>query len=200
MTVSTAVAEGGARGEDAGSALLGFSHTGDTGNTLPGFSYTVRTAAKGSDQLMTSVCRTSTNWRFCRSTSFLSIAASSLAPTQPTLGVAAASVSPQLQGRLASTIARHDPVLGVALPRQRQRHDRSADPRPSAEHECRRAEQGEQRWASRLTLGKRRLREVLVGAQHLDLWKAKVVVLQKRKDRLHAAVVRRCGLGLSSIA
>eukprot|EP00964_Phaeocystis_antarctica_P101661 scaffold67152_cov42-Phaeocystis_antarctica.AAC.2 len=53
---------------------------------------------------MSSVCRTSTNWRCCRSTSFLSIAASSSAPAQLALGVAAASVSPQLQGRLASTI------------------------------------------------------------------------------------------------
>ena len=60
-TVSTAVAEGGVRG--------------DTG----------------------------TNWR-CWSTSFLPIAASSSAPAQLALGVAAASVSPQLQGRLASTL------------------------------------------------------------------------------------------------
>ena len=60
-TVSTAVAEGGVRG--------------DTG----------------------------TNWR-CWSTSFLPIAASSSAPAQLALGVAAASVSPQLHGRLASII------------------------------------------------------------------------------------------------
>eukprot|EP00964_Phaeocystis_antarctica_P123870 scaffold87561_cov57-Phaeocystis_antarctica.AAC.2 len=54
-------------------------------------------------------------------------------------------------------VLRHAPVLRVALPRRQrllrraasQRHDRSADPRPSAEHECRRAEQSEQRWASR---------------------------------------------------
>ena len=90
MTVSTAVVEGGVRGE--------------TGSTLPGFSYTVRTAAKGSVQLMSSVCCTSTNWMFCRSTSFLPIAVNSSAPAQLALGVAAASVSPQLQGMLASTI------------------------------------------------------------------------------------------------
>eukprot|EP00964_Phaeocystis_antarctica_P025897 scaffold14560_cov60-Phaeocystis_antarctica.AAC.8 len=84
------VAEGGARG--------------DTGSTLPGVSYTVCTAAKGLDQLMSSVCRTSTNWRCCRSTSSLSIAASSSAPAQLALGVVAASVSPQSRGRLASTI------------------------------------------------------------------------------------------------
>eukprot|EP00964_Phaeocystis_antarctica_P065096 scaffold39222_cov55-Phaeocystis_antarctica.AAC.2 len=53
---------------------------------------------------MSSVCRTSTNWRLCRSTSFLPIAASSSAPAQLALGVTAASVSPQLHGRLASTI------------------------------------------------------------------------------------------------
>eukprot|EP00964_Phaeocystis_antarctica_P041568 scaffold23772_cov63-Phaeocystis_antarctica.AAC.2 len=53
---------------------------------------------------MSSVCRTSTNWRCCRSTSFLPIADSSSAPAQLALGVAAAPVSPQLQGRLASTI------------------------------------------------------------------------------------------------
>eukprot|EP00964_Phaeocystis_antarctica_P161341 scaffold133317_cov62-Phaeocystis_antarctica.AAC.2 len=77
---------------------------------------------------------------------------------------------------------RHAPVLRVALPcRQRlwrraadQRHDRSADPRPSAEHECRRAEQGEQRWASRFALCKRRLREALAGAHRpWYLWRAK---------------------------
>ena len=90
MIVSPAVAEGGARG--------------DIGSTLPGFSYTVRTGAKGSDQLMSSMCRTSTNWRICRSASFLPIATSSSAPAQLAPGVAAASVSPQLQGRLASMI------------------------------------------------------------------------------------------------
>eukprot|EP00964_Phaeocystis_antarctica_P000527 scaffold289_cov57-Phaeocystis_antarctica.AAC.1 len=77
---------------------------------------------------------------------------------------------------------RHAPVLRVALPRRQrlwrwaanQRHGRSADPRPSAEHECRRAEQGEQRWASRLALCKRRLREALAGAHRpWYLWRAK---------------------------
>ena len=84
------VTEGGARG--------------DTGSTLPGVSYTVRTAAKESDQLMSSVCRTSTSWRFCRTTSFLPIATISSAPAQLALGVAPASVSPQCLQGLASTI------------------------------------------------------------------------------------------------
>eukprot|EP00964_Phaeocystis_antarctica_P065935 scaffold39832_cov56-Phaeocystis_antarctica.AAC.2 len=52
---------------------------------------------------------------------------------------------------------RHALVLRVALPRRQrlwrratnQRHDRSADQWPSAEHECRRAEQSEQRRATR---------------------------------------------------
>eukprot|EP00964_Phaeocystis_antarctica_P012243 scaffold6767_cov50-Phaeocystis_antarctica.AAC.2 len=80
--------------------------------------------------------------------------------------------------------SRHAPVLRVALPRRQrmwrraadQRHGRSADAGPNAEHECRRAEQSEQRRVSRLALGHRRLREALVGAQHrpLDLWRAKV--------------------------
>eukprot|EP00964_Phaeocystis_antarctica_P046109 scaffold26587_cov65-Phaeocystis_antarctica.AAC.2 len=94
---------------------------------------------------------------------------------------------------------RHAPVLRVALPHwQRlwrraadQRHDRSADPRPSAEHECRRAEQSEQRRVSRLALGHRRLSEALraeAGATETKGWAP------------GCCGHRGCGLGLSSIA
>ena len=94
MTVLTAAAEGGARG--------------NTGSTLPGFSYTVRTAAKGSDQLMSSACRTTTTCSSLRVTSCFSMAASISAPAHRELAVASACrlgpVSPELQGTLAPIV------------------------------------------------------------------------------------------------
>eukprot|EP00964_Phaeocystis_antarctica_P006396 scaffold3461_cov61-Phaeocystis_antarctica.AAC.2 len=92
----------------AGPAPAELDIRGSTGSSVPGFSYTVRTAAKESDQLMSSSCRTTTTWRFRRSTSFFSMAASILAPAQRGLAVASACwlgpVIPQLQGTLASTV------------------------------------------------------------------------------------------------
>ena len=77
---------------------------GCTESFLPDFLYTVRTAAKGLDQLMSSSCRTTTTWRLFRFTSFFSMEASVSAPAQVEVRVADSSVSPQLHGRLASTI------------------------------------------------------------------------------------------------
>eukprot|EP00964_Phaeocystis_antarctica_P162758 scaffold137662_cov121-Phaeocystis_antarctica.AAC.1 len=54
---------------------------------------------------------------------------------------------------------REPPVArGAGVDFANQRNGRSADAWSSAEHECRRPEQSEQRRVSRLALGKRRLR------------------------------------------
>eukprot|EP00964_Phaeocystis_antarctica_P115844 scaffold79832_cov67-Phaeocystis_antarctica.AAC.3 len=79
-------------------------------------------------------------------------------------------------------VLRRAPVLRVALPRRQrllnlwratdQRHDRSAEARPSAEHECRRVEQSEQRRVSR--------------HRPLDLWRAKAGLGRGRGSRTGA--------------